>query len=142
MLRCAGVEQAAGLLCAVDSDAVNVYITLTVRTMNPQLTIVARAFDPEPADTLRRAGASHVVSPYEVSSSRMGVLAVHPAIVSFLDMVRIAPGWRLEEVEVRRGGHLDGAAVVQIRVAHPGIRILAVTQPGGAAVAFPSARRR
>lgn len=57
-------------------------------------------------------------------------------------MVRIAPGWRLEEVEVLRGGHLDGAAVVQIRVAHPGIRILAVTQPGGAAVAFPSARRR
>ena len=56
MLRCAGVEQAAGLLRAVDSDAVNVYITLTARTMNPQLTIVARAFDPEPADTLRRAG--------------------------------------------------------------------------------------
>ncbi len=90
--RRAGVEQAGGLLCAVDSDAINVYITLTARAMNPRLTIVAGASDPGSADKLRRAGADHVVSPYEVSGSRMGVLALHPAIVSFLDMVRVAPG--------------------------------------------------
>ncbi len=87
----------------MDFDAINVYTTLTARAINPQLTIVARASDPESADTLRRAGADHVVSPYDVSGSRMGVLALHPAIVSFLDMVRVAPGWRLEEIEVRPG---------------------------------------
>jgi voltage-gated potassium channel len=96
VLRRAGVGQASGLVCAVDSDVVNVYFTLTARAMNPRLTIVARACDPESAGTLRRAGADQVVSPYDVSGSRMGVLAVHPEIVSFLDMVRVAPGWRLE----------------------------------------------
>lgn len=138
VLRRARVEQASGLLCAVDSDAVNVYITLTARAMNPQLTIVARASDPESAGTLRRAGADQVVSPYDVSGSRMGVLAVHPEIVSFLDMVRVAPGWRLEEVEVRPAARLDGASIGSIRAAHPGVRILAVTQPGADAVAFPA----
>jgi voltage-gated potassium channel len=138
VLRRAGVDQASGLLCAVDSDAINVYITLTARAMNPRLTIVARASDPESADKLRRAGADHVVSPYEVSGSRMGVLALHPAIVSFMDMVRVAPGWRLEEVEVRPGARLDGTAIGQIRTAHPEVRILAVTQRGAGAVAFPA----
>ena len=138
VLRRAGVEQARGLLCAVDSDAINVYITLTAREMNPQLTIVARASDPESADKLRRAGADHVVSPYDVSGSRMGVLALHPAIVSFLDMVRVAPGWRLEEVEVRAGARLDGATIGRIRAAHPEVRILAVTQRGTGAVALPA----
>ena len=32
---------------AVDSDAINVYITLTARTLNPKLFIVARASSPE-----------------------------------------------------------------------------------------------
>jgi hypothetical protein len=63
VLRRAGVERAAGLLCAVDSDAVNVYITLTARPMNPKLTIVARASNPESVDKLHRAGADQVVSP-------------------------------------------------------------------------------
>jgi voltage-gated potassium channel len=138
VLRRAGVEQASGLLCAVDSDAINVYITLTARAMNPQLTIVARASDPESADKLRRAGADQVVSPYDLSGSRMGVLALHPAIVSFLDMVRVAPGWRLEEIEVRPGAPLDGTTVGQIRAAHPDVRILAVTQPGAGYSAFPA----
>jgi voltage-gated potassium channel Kch len=77
MLRRAGVERAAGLLCAVDSDAVNVYITLTARPMNPKLTIVARASNPESVDKLHRAGADQVVSPYDLSGSRMAVLARH-----------------------------------------------------------------
>ena len=136
VLRRAGVERAAGLLCAVDSDAVNSYITLTARPMNPKLTI-ARASNPESVDKLHRAGADQVVSPYDLSGSRMAVLAWHPAIVSFLDMVRVAPGWRLEETEVRQGARLDGKTIGQIRAAHPDVRILAVTQPGTGYSAFP-----
>jgi voltage-gated potassium channel len=140
VLRRAGVEQVSGLLCAAGSDAINVYITLTAHAMNPQLTIVARAFHPGSADKLRRAGADHVVLPYEVSGSRIGVLALHPAIVSFLGMVRVAPRWRLEEVEVRAGARLDGTAIGQIRAAHPEVRILAITQRGAGAAALPRPR--
>lgn len=35
VLRRAGVEQAAGLLCAADSAAIKVHITLTARSLNP-----------------------------------------------------------------------------------------------------------
>jgi voltage-gated potassium channel Kch len=33
------------LICAVDSNAANAYITLTARSLNPDLRIVARAFE-------------------------------------------------------------------------------------------------
>ena len=69
VLRRAGVERARGLLCAVDSDATNVFITLTARQMNPDLFIVARASDPGSTERLERAGADRVVSPF-VSSGR------------------------------------------------------------------------
>jgi voltage-gated potassium channel len=94
-LQQAGIQRARGLLCAMDSDAANVFITLTARALNPALTIVARAANPASVDKLLRAGADHVVSPYDVSGRHMGVLALHPAIVDFLDMAKLAPGLRL-----------------------------------------------
>lgn len=42
VLRQAGVERARGLICAVDSDAENVFITIVARSLSPDLLIVAR----------------------------------------------------------------------------------------------------
>lgn len=72
----AGIERAKGLVCAVDSDAVNVFIALTARGLNPDLTIVARAADPESVPKLMRAGANSVVSPYELSGREMARRAI------------------------------------------------------------------
>ena len=49
-LQQAGIQRARGLLCAMDSDAANVFITLTARALNPALTIVARAANPASVD--------------------------------------------------------------------------------------------
>ena len=75
VLRRMGIERAQALICAVDSDAVNVYITITGRTLRPDLTIVARAADSETIDILERAGADSVVSPYIISGGQMAELA-------------------------------------------------------------------
>jgi len=137
VLRRAGVERAVGLVCAVDSDAVNVYITLTARALNPGLTIVARAANPDSVDKLTRAGADQVVSPYVLSGHRMAFLAQHPAVVDFLDLVRIAPDLKLEEMVVRPGSALDGATTGAASAAHRGATILAVKRPGAEPIAFP-----
>ncbi len=71
VLRDAGIDRVRSLVCAVDSDATNVYITLTARAMSPDLTIVARASRPESVDRLVRAGADRVVQPYALSGSHM-----------------------------------------------------------------------
>jgi voltage-gated potassium channel len=136
-LREAGIERARGLLCAMDSDAANVFVTLTARTLNPALTIVARASDPASVDTLLRAGANHVVSPYDVSGRHMGVLALHPAIVDFLDLAKLAPGLRLEEIEVRAGSPLAGKGVGETRARHPDAQILTLKRSGASQVTVP-----
>ena len=61
-LRRAGVERARGLVCAVDSDATNVYIALVARGLNPELFIVARASEPGSDQRLLAAGADRVVT--------------------------------------------------------------------------------
>ena len=78
VLRQAGIDRAQGLICAVDSDAENVFITIVARSLSPDLLIVARAAREHSADRLYRAGATHVVSPYVTSGRRMANLAIRP----------------------------------------------------------------
>ncbi|MEO7802898.1 MAG: potassium channel protein [Actinomycetota bacterium] len=126
----AGIERAKGLVCAVDSDATNVYITLTARALNPKLSIVARASNPESVDKLYRAGADRVVSPYALSGQKMAYWALRPSVVDFVDMVTIAPHLRLEEVEIGENSHLCGRTIDQACSTHPGVFILALKKQG------------
>jgi voltage-gated potassium channel len=83
----AGILRAKGLVSAVDSDERNVFITLTARSLNPALFIVARSSYPDSVEKLRRAGANQVVSPYLMGAHRMAALAVRPVAVDVLDTV-------------------------------------------------------
>lgn len=133
----AGIEHAKGLVCAVDSDAINVYITLTARTLNPKLSIVSRSSAPESVDQLQRAGADRVVSPYTLSGRRMAALALQPAVVEFIDMVAVAPDLRLEEIVVGAGSPLDGRTVGEATGERRELMILAVKKSGAELIPSP-----
>jgi voltage-gated potassium channel len=128
VLHKAGVEHARCLITAVDSDADNIYVTLSARALNQDLLIVARASSEESGDKLLRAGANRVVSPYSIGGRRMALLAMRPLAVEFVDTVLHASGVELllEEVAVQLGSPLDGMSIEQLRAQCPGLVILAV----------------
>lgn len=139
VLRQAGIERARAVVACVDSDAENVFITLTVRELRPDLTIVARASGEESEQKLRRAGAQRVVSPYKSSGSEMARLALHPQVAGVVD---VAPEYRLEEIEVTPGcpgvgrpvADVAGSAVIAaVRTANGEL----VPQPSGDVVLQP-----
>lgn len=86
-LQAAGVQRAAGLIAAVDTDETNIYVTLSARVLNPNLFIVARANRRDAESKLRLAGASRIISPYAIGGSRMASLAMRPTAVEFVDTV-------------------------------------------------------
>lgn len=86
-LRRAGIDRASTLIAALDSDADNVYVTLSARALNPGLHIVARTNDQANEPKFFQAGADRVVNPSEIGGSRMGALAMHPTLAEFLDEV-------------------------------------------------------
>jgi voltage-gated potassium channel len=111
LLRQAGIERARALIACVDSDAENVFITLTARELRPDLTIVARASGEEAEKKLRRAGAQRVVSPYKSSGSEMARLALHPQVAGVVD---VAPEYRMEEIEVIPACPGDGRLLADV----------------------------
>ncbi len=59
----AGIDRAATLVAALDTDADNLYVTLAGRSFRPDLQIIARARNESSVPKLLRAGADRVVNP-------------------------------------------------------------------------------
>ncbi len=83
----AGVTRAKGLISALASDADNVLVVLMARQMNPSLPIVARNAKLGTERQLKAAGATHIVSPYEIGGRRMAGLLLNPDVMRFFDVV-------------------------------------------------------
>ena len=72
----AGVMRARAVIACVDSDAENIFVTITARALRPDIEIVARAAEEPTEQKLIRAGANDVVSPYKASGDAMARLAL------------------------------------------------------------------
>ena len=129
VLEHAGIARATGLVAVTGDDATNLFITLTARTLNPKLVIVARANQSATEHKLLRAGATHVLSPYTISGRRIASLLLHPSITDFLDVVMHSGKLELvlEECAVKEGSDLHGKTVAEAEVRkRTGANVLAV----------------
>jgi voltage-gated potassium channel len=130
----AGLERARGLVASSDSDADNLYITLSARAARPDLSIVARASDEDAQRKLKLAGADRVVMPYATAGRVMANLVLKPQVTAFLDTVMTAEGddFRLEEIEVTEACARAGRTLRDLRVREEtGAMIVAVRKPDG-----------
>jgi voltage-gated potassium channel len=141
----AGIDRAKGLLASADSDAENVYITLSARARRPDLTIVARASDSTAERKLELAGADRVVQPYSAAGTEMAKLALKPQVSAFLEMVSShgGPDLRFEEIEVRRESGRAGHTIRDLRIrSTTGAVVVALRKADGSFDTTPSPDRR
>jgi voltage-gated potassium channel len=108
----AGIERARAVIACVDSDAENVFITLTARELSPDIAIVARAAQEDSERKLVRAGATRVISPYKSSGAEMARIALHPQVSGVRD---VDAEYRFEEITVVDGCEGAGQTVGDIR---------------------------
>ncbi|MGH9043054.1 MAG: potassium channel family protein [Acidimicrobiia bacterium] len=137
----AGIERARVLVSALTSDADNLYVTLSGRSLQPDLFIVARARVDESEPKLLQAGANRVVNPQSIGGKRMAAFVLQPHVAEFLDVV-MHDGtleFRLEEIVVPKGSPLAGAS---LRDAHirdqTGALILAMRDADGSFTTNPA----
>lgn len=135
VLKEAGIGRARVLITALNADADNLYVTLTGRSMRPDLFIVSRAASEQAVPKLYQAGANRVVNPQDLGGARMAALAVQPHVAEFLDVVMHdgSLDFRLEQVEVLPGSPLVGQTLRSAMVHdQTGTLVLAMRDGDGA----------
>ena len=140
VLARAGVERARVLVAALETDADNLYVTLSGRSMRPDLFIIARARTESSEPKLERAGANRVVNPQRIGGERMAAFALQPHVAEFLDVVMHDGSleFRLEEVAVPPGSPLAGATLRDAHVRdRTGALVLALREESGSFTTNP-----
>lgn len=74
----AGIQSARGVVVTLNTDQDNLFVTMSVRTMNTDAFLVARCSIDDTAAKLKRAGADKVVNPYVAGGHKMSEMLLSP----------------------------------------------------------------
>ncbi len=93
-LRAAGVTRAHALATVLANDALNVFITLSARALNPELSIVARGELSSTESKLLQAGADKVVLPTHIGAERIAELLLYEESARIIESLERSHGFQ------------------------------------------------
>jgi voltage-gated potassium channel len=147
VLLAARIDHATTLASVLPNDALNVFITLSARNMNPDLTILARGELPSTEKKLIHAGANRVVLPAAIGGLRLAHMIVRPSAQHLLETIENATminddldqlGVRLSEIPVPPGSGYVGQTIGNIEIQGEGaFLIVGIQQADGTLVRKP-----
>jgi len=139
VLEEAGIRVARAIVAATDSDADNVYITLSAREKNPSVRIHARGESDSGIRRLQLAGANQVVSAYQRGGHRIAQTILRPSVVDFLELAMPGRGDEvdLEEINIATESPLAGQTIAAIERQTERLRIVALKRGSDPIVLIP-----
>jgi len=135
----AGIDRCKGVISALHDDRDNLFVTVSVRALNPNATIVAKAVEAGADKKILRAGADRVVSPNFIGGMRLVSEMIRPTAVEFIDrMLRDREqNLRIDEAHIPAGSRLVGQPLSASGVRESGALVVAIRAVGGEYVYKP-----
>ncbi len=134
ILEKGGIKRARGLIASADSDAANVFVTLSARELNPKIYIVARSASKDSESKLKKAGANQVITPYLIAGRRMAAMVQKPIAMDYLDTVMHSEHLHiaLREFDVDDKSNLIGRTLAETEIRQKsGATVLAIRSKDG-----------
>ena len=136
----AGIERASGIICAVDSDSENIVITLSARELHQGIQIISRADEEDGVKKIKRAGASHVVSPALKGADDIADWVIRPHLAEFLKASQYSENeYMFSELMIEDGSSLIGLTVREYGIRQQSLVFIAIKRAGADAMMRPGA---
>ncbi len=132
----AGIERATTLIGVLKDDQDNLFLTLSARSLKSDLFILTRATVPSSIPKMTRAGANHVINPYEAAGTKLARQAMAPGVVDFIELImnRGNMDLALETITIEAHSQAEGKSIIDLEVRkNHNIIITAVEQRTGEA---------
>ncbi len=139
-LRDVGIARAKGLIATLASDADNLFVIMSAKTLNPKLQLSARIAEESSEQKMRRAGADFVFAPYNTTGQRMAHALLKPHVLQFLDFTtQQGVDIEIEQVRVTGQSAFAGRTLAEVDVRNKsGVAILAIRKADGEMLFNPS----
>jgi len=117
-LEAVGVKYAKGIVVTLGTEQDNLFVTMSVRTLNKDANLLSRCSNQDTEYKLKRAGADKVINPYVAGGHRMTELLIEPSIE---DAVSIStPQFDIdlvvEEININDVPSLIGVSIVDSNI--------------------------
>jgi len=101
-LRDLGIGTAKGLIATLSTDADNLFLILSAKSLNSRLHLAARIDEEASEQKMRRAGADFVFAPYNSTGHRMAQALLKPHVHQFINFATQETGLdvNIEQVQV------------------------------------------
>ncbi|MEW5822127.1 MAG: potassium channel protein [Cyanobacteriota bacterium] len=130
ILCAAKIKDAKGLFACLSSDADNMFVTIAAKELNPNVDIVVRCNQATNVARFKRAGATNVISPYEICGLRMVSSVLRPLVADFLDEVmdtKVGLQLRMEQILLPERSKVCGKTIIESNIRpESGAYILAI----------------
>jgi len=105
------------VFCLLPTDAENVFLIISVRSIDPQVPIVSITDAPDSIPKFLAAGADKVIDPYEISGLKIWRMLRKPVISQVMEKTLMSElDLNLAQVPIIKGSFLDGRVVGDARL--------------------------
>jgi voltage-gated potassium channel len=107
-----GIQRAKILISVMNSDAENLFVTLSAKDLNRGVKVVTRVDDLNSTAKFKKAGADFTISPIDIATDR--IISIATTSTDFFSFVEFAGGqeelkdYKFELVEIHQGSDLVG----------------------------------
>ena len=132
----AQITNAKGLISCLESDKENLFVVISARSLNPELTIATVAKDESSFNKMLKAGADNVILPEVIGGKRMVSMILHPNVLSFLDVMTTTKteglSLKLEEITIPEASSLIDKSLADAKIPQKtGLLVVAIRQKIG-----------
>lgn len=117
-LKEAQIHTAVGLIGALATDADNLFVVISAKSLNSRIRVAARAAEEEAERKMRQVGADFVFAPYVITGTRLAQSLLKPHVHQFLDFATtsIDLNVSIEQLEVSANSELQGRSLAELKI--------------------------
>lgn len=133
-LREVGIDRALGVISTLGTDADNLFLVLSAKSLNPKLRVATRVSEEEAEAKMQRAGADVIYAPFSTAGARMSQSLLRPHVHEFLDFTTSTMGMdvRIEQVQVSVNSEFTSKSLGQAQLRRDlGVIVLAIRKING-----------
>ena len=131
VLKQAGIDRARGVAALFGSDADNVFLAITAKTLRPDIYVVARANREENIDKLYKVGVDRVISPAIEGGRILARALSNPSLLELLDRITVLRGLDVAQILIPSDSEVEGLTLADSKIEErSGAKVLAIYRAG------------
>ncbi len=141
ILQNAQIDKAAGVAVVLDTDQENLFVTMTIKTTNPEIFLLSRCAKEYNESKLLRAGANKVINPYKAGGHRMAEMLSKPQVEDSISVVspkHADLNLTLDEISLKKCKEYDNVTINDSKIRENyDVNIVGIIKDNGESIINP-----